>query len=150
MKLPGTSPPNVQNRYSTPSVSFRTTSRTSSSTMTLVAFLRLIGGEKNGAGVRTAFSSPLTSGSTFLETTFPGSLATFSAARTAGQDKPSTATAAAIDHWVESGNIFIKLSKHARRPLAMLRLLKTRPYLLTATDPQGTLKRARQITDGVA
>src|SRR3954453_21162514 len=58
MKLPGTSPPKVQNRYSTPSDNFRTTSFTSSVTMTLVACDRRIGGGTLGAWVRTAASSP--------------------------------------------------------------------------------------------
>ncbi len=63
MKLPGTSPPNVQNKYSTPSDILRTTSFTSSFTMTFVACERLMGGGTWGACVRTAISSPLISGS---------------------------------------------------------------------------------------
>src|ERR1051325_9171322 len=60
MNLPGTSPPNVQKRYSTPSASLRVTSLTSSSTLTLVAWFRLRGGGTLGAKVSTAVSSPCT------------------------------------------------------------------------------------------
>ena len=51
MKLPGTSPPKVQKRYSTPSESFLTTSWTSSLTMTLVACLRVIAAGTLGGAV---------------------------------------------------------------------------------------------------
>src|SRR5687768_3710232 len=68
MKLPGTSPPKVQKRYSAPSLSFLTTSRTSSLTITLVACLRVMGGGTFGAWVSTAFSSPWTVGSTIFGT----------------------------------------------------------------------------------
>ena len=60
MKLPGTDPPKVQKVYCTPSEMSRTSSRTSSSTTTLVAWSRLIGGGTLGGEVRTAFSSPRT------------------------------------------------------------------------------------------
>src|SRR5687767_9261011 len=63
MKLPGTSPPKVQNKYSTPSANRLTTSCTSSFTMTLVGCVLLIGGGTSGAWVRTAFSSPIIEGS---------------------------------------------------------------------------------------
>src|SRR5688572_26123405 len=63
MKLPGTSPPKVQNRYSTPSDSLRTTSRTSSLIITFVECVRLIGGGTCGACVSTATSSPTIVGS---------------------------------------------------------------------------------------
>src|SRR6185503_14888245 len=78
MKLPGTSPPNVQNKYSTPSASLRTTSRTSSLTMTLVAWLRRIGGGTRGAWVSTATSSPTMLGSAPLAAgPFDGAAASF-------------------------------------------------------------------------
>ena len=58
MKLPGTSPPNVQKMYSTPSASVLVTSRTSRLTMTLVEYLRVMGGGTLGAWARTAVSTP--------------------------------------------------------------------------------------------
>src|SRR2546430_15507669 len=64
MKLPGTSPPNVQNTYSTPSARRFVTSLTSTFTMTLAGFFRVIGGGTVGACVSTAVSTPGTSGST--------------------------------------------------------------------------------------
>src|ERR1051326_5530987 len=64
MKLPGTSPPNVQKKYSTPSAILFTTSRTSSFTRTFVAWVRLMGGGTWGACVSTAVSSPMTLEST--------------------------------------------------------------------------------------
>src|SRR5436190_21929843 len=66
MKLPGTEPPNVQNRYSTPSESFRTTSFTSRVTITFVEWERLIGGGTFGACASTAISSPTIVGSELL------------------------------------------------------------------------------------
>src|SRR3954464_4368670 len=66
MKLPGTSPPKVQKRYSTPSAILRTTSFTSSVTITFVACERLIGGGTFGACASTAISSPEMSGSIVL------------------------------------------------------------------------------------
>src|SRR5688572_7131707 len=54
MKLPGTVPPKVQKVYFTPSAISRSTSRTSSSTMTLAGAERPVGGGTRGGLVGTA------------------------------------------------------------------------------------------------
>src|SRR3954465_14580656 len=56
MKLPGTVPPKVQNVYLTPAAISRSTSRTSSSTMTLAGAWRPVGGGTRGGLVSTAFT----------------------------------------------------------------------------------------------
>src|SRR6185437_9297090 len=61
MKLPGTSPPNVQKTYCTPSARFLVTSRTSRFTTILVEYVRVMGGGTFGACVSTAVSVPLMS-----------------------------------------------------------------------------------------
>src|SRR4249919_2897909 len=56
MKLPGVVPPKVQNVYLTPSAMSRSTSRTSSSTITLAGAWRPVGGGTSGGLVSTAFT----------------------------------------------------------------------------------------------
>src|ERR1044071_6328260 len=95
MKLPGTSPPNVQNTYSTPSARSFMTSLTSTFTMTVAGFFRVIGGGTLGAWVSTAVSTPVMSGSTSFAA-LDGATAWFSAADKGQADNASNTPARAV------------------------------------------------------
>src|SRR5436190_19864293 len=95
MKLPGTSPPNVQNTYSTPSARRFVTSLTSTFTMTLAGFFRVIGGGTFGACVSTAVSTPVTSGSTSFAPG-DGAAAGFAAADNCRVDNAGNTAAKAV------------------------------------------------------
>src|SRR5690242_15801861 len=93
MKLPGTVPPKVQNVYFTPSAISRSTSRTSSSTMTLAGAWRPVGGGTRGGLVSTAFTGSPCGGPKSPEREPPVSLAVAAVA------------AVGVEFWLQAASI---------------------------------------------